>query len=86
MEEIAHDLAVQSYHFQIDKEKLQNIPIDIILGSIMKMRDVFRVIFNRKANGISIIRQPSLLAEPNSEGVGVKESLKTTGEGQTKQK
>ena len=38
------------------KGKQQEIPTDIILVSIMRMKDVSRGILTRKANGIFIIR------------------------------
>ncbi len=60
------------------------IPTGITLGSTMRMKDVFREILIRKANGIFIIRRRSLLAGLNSENAGVTENSKITGEDQTK--
>ena len=66
------------------KEKLQNTLTGIILDSIMKMKDDFREILNRKENGISITRQHLLLAVQNSAEDGETENLKITGEGSNK--
>ncbi len=58
---------------------------DIILASIMRMKDASRIILNRKGNGIFIIRLPLHSVVLNSAGAGVKENLKITGEDQIKQ-